>query len=344
MRRSGPRCPPASPPRLGTDFRLRHCAPGPREGRTLALTALARHGGSILSAKRWPCARIVDIGDASWPGSVRSTWRPIAGMAPTAHPHLAAGLARTRTRHLRRAGGLYAAGSWRGGWRVSTAVALPPSQTGQRHLLVYSPRRPSGQHCTQDPQYARHSLAWRDLRRAVPAIDVSATDVLVGWPPAFELARRLHPHRLIYDCLDLFPSFDDGLRGRLLASLEEELSRAAFAVVVTSRDLERRWSTRHPRVVRIPNGVDLSLFGPGAAPAAVPSRSPGSHALDWLHGTSDGGWTCLPTRARQARMSIALTDRSAERRRPRRRTSCCGRAAYASFRDCRDGRLAVPFR
>jgi UDP-galactopyranose mutase len=42
-------------------------------------------------------------------------------------------------------------------------------------------------------------------------------------------------------------------------------------VVVTSRDLERRWSARHPRVVRIPNGVDLDVFDPGARPAAVPA-------------------------------------------------------------------------
>jgi UDP-galactopyranose mutase len=101
-------------------------------------------------------------------------------------------------------------------------------------------------------------------------MDMSAPDVVVAWPPAFELARRLHPRRLIYDCLDLFPSFEDGLRRRLLTSLEEDLSRAAFAVVVTSRDLERRWSGRHPQVVRIPNGVELSLFGPGASPGALP--------------------------------------------------------------------------
>jgi hypothetical protein len=95
-------------------------------------------------------------------------------------------------------------------------------------------------------------------------------DVLVGWPPAFELARRLRVRRLIYDCLDLFPSFENGLRRRLLASLEDDVSRAALAVVVTSRALERRWSRRHTRVVRIPNGVELGVFGVGAAPVTVP--------------------------------------------------------------------------
>ena len=139
------------------------------------------------------------------------------------------------------------------------------------NVLVYSPPPtfPGNLHLRTLNRLV-HALAWRDLRRAIPTMDLSSVDVLVGWPPAFELARRLRPRRLIYDCLDLFPSFDDGLRRRLLTSLEEDLSRAAYAVVVTSRALERRWSRRHPRVVRIPNGVELGLFGPGAAPAAVP--------------------------------------------------------------------------
>ena len=115
-----------------------------------------------------------------------------------------------------------------------------------------------------------HSLAWRHLRRSVPGVTAGPVDVVVGWPPAFELARRMRPRRLIYDCLDLFPSFAGGMRGRLLAAMERDLSRAAFAVAVTSRDLERRWSTRHPRVVRIPNGVEIDLFGAAQASLETP--------------------------------------------------------------------------
>ncbi len=139
-------------------------------------------------------------------------------------------------------------------------------------LLVYSPPPsvPGNLHL-RSLNALVHALAWRELRRAVPVLERGAVDVLVGWPPAFELARRLRPRRLIYDCLDLFPAFADGLRHRLLASLEADLVRAASTVVVTSRDLERRWSGRHPRVVRIPNGVDLALFGCRPGPAAVPA-------------------------------------------------------------------------
>jgi len=114
-----------------------------------------------------------------------------------------------------------------------------------------------------------HRLAWRALRRRLPGLEPGRVDVVVGWPPALDLACWLRPRRLIYDCLDLFPAFQDGRRGRLLASIETELGAAAWGVVTTSRDLERRWQGRHHRVVRIPNGVEGARFlsGPEAPPA-----------------------------------------------------------------------------
>jgi glycosyltransferase involved in cell wall biosynthesis len=53
-------------------------------------------------------------------------------------------------------------------------------------------------------------------------------------------------------------------------ALEDDLAGAAWAVVVTSRSLERRWMDRHPRIVRIPNGVDLSTFGTAAVSPPLP--------------------------------------------------------------------------
>jgi hypothetical protein len=104
----------------------------------------------------------------------------------------------------------------------------------------------------------------------LPDLDAVEKDVLVGWPAALDLALHLRPRRLIYDCLDLFPSFFQGPRRWLIEALEDELGRAAWGVVVTSRLLERRWTRRHPRVVRIPNGVELAAFWPKAEPPPVP--------------------------------------------------------------------------
>ena len=137
-----------------------------------------------------------------------------------------------------------------------------------------------------------HAVAWRGLRRSVPGLD--GADVVVGWPPAHALARRLGPRRLIYDCLDLFPSFVGGRRRRLLTCSEAELSRAAWAVVVTSRDLERRWSGRHRRVVRIPNGVDLDVFVPGAPAPAIPPDVAGLPRPRLGYVGTVGRWLDLP--------------------------------------------------
>ncbi len=139
-------------------------------------------------------------------------------------------------------------------------------------LLVYSPPPtvPGNLHLRTLNSLV-HALALRTLRRAVPSTDFSSVDALVAWPPSFELARRLRPRRLIYDCLDLFPAFEAGFRGRLLRTLEDDLSRSASAVVVTSRDLERRWSRRHPRVVRIPNGVELGALRSGSGHGPHPA-------------------------------------------------------------------------
>jgi glycosyltransferase involved in cell wall biosynthesis len=186
--------------------------------------------------------------------------------------HLAAGLARTRPVVFVEPAAYSLPGILRrqlAGERTGPLLRRVRQVTD--NLLVYSPppTLPGSLHFRSINSLV-HSVAWRDLRAAVRTIDSSALDVLVSWPPAFELARHLRPQRLIYDCLDLFPAFEKGFRRQLLTRLENDLAQAASVVVVTSRDLERRWSGRHRRVVRIPNGVDLTAFGPGAGPMTIP--------------------------------------------------------------------------
>jgi glycosyltransferase involved in cell wall biosynthesis len=104
-----------------------------------------------------------------------------------------------------------------------------------------------------------HRRAWDQLRGLALPWD-APVDAVVGWPPAFDLVRWLRPRRLLYDCMDFFPGFLHGRRRRLIESLESELCRSATVVVTASRWLERRWTQRHPRVTRIPNGVELRRF------------------------------------------------------------------------------------
>lgn len=113
--------------------------------------------------------------------------------------------------------------------------------------------------------------AWKSLRPFVAADQDGGFDAIVGWPPSVELAARLAPHRLIYDCLDLFPAFFRGRRRRAIERFEEALEAAASAITVTSAVLEHRWRARHPRVVRIPNGVDAAHFAATPATSATPT-------------------------------------------------------------------------
>jgi glycosyltransferase involved in cell wall biosynthesis len=170
------------------------------------------------------------------------------------------------------------------------------------NLLVYSPppTLPGNLHL-RSLNSSVHHIAWRGMRRVLRDSDSGHMDVVVGWPPAFELARRLRPRRLIYDCLDLFAAFRGGLRGRLLASLEGDLARTAWGVVVTSRALERLWSTRHPRVERIPNGVDLAVFGPGASSPALPPDLAGLPRPRLGYIGTVGQWVDLPLLVHVAR-------------------------------------------
>lgn len=186
--------------------------------------------------------------------------------------HLASGLARSRPVVFVEPAAYTLPGLFRRRWAGQPSAPLLGRVTRVSDaLLVYSPPAtvPGNLHLPSLNALV-HALAWRGLRRRLPDLAGVGPDVVVGWPPAWELARRLRPRRLIYDCLDLFPSFATGRRRRLLAATEDALARAASAVVVTSRDLERRWSGRHRHVVRIPNGVDLDMFTPSATPPAVP--------------------------------------------------------------------------
>lgn len=195
---------------------------------------------------------------------------PAPWTGPRQRPHhLAAGLARTRpvvyveppTHSFGGALRRHLAG------RPGSPLGGQMRRVGER-LFVFSPlpSLPFGLHGRAINRFV-HRLAWLQLRgRAGALLTGGGVDVVVGWPPALELARALRPRRLIYDCMDLFPAFHAGRARALMVRLEAELAHRATAVVVSSRDLERRWSGRHGRVVRIPNGVDVARFAPAERP------------------------------------------------------------------------------
>jgi len=269
--------------------------------------------------------------------------------------HLAAGLARTRPVVFVEPAAYSLPGILRrrlNGERTGPLFGRVRQITDNLQVYTPPPTLPGSLHLRSINSLV-HSVAWRDLRQTVRAVDFASVDVLVSWPPAFDLARRLRPHRLIYDCLDLFPAFEEGRRRRLLTCLETDLARAASVVVVTSRDLERRWSGRHRRVVRIPNGVDFIVFGPRADPVTIPldiARLPRPR-LGFI-GTI-GPWVDLPLLRHLARQrpdcSIALigpVERRIARSSEPMNLHLLGERAYSSLPAYLAGMdvLLIPFR
>jgi len=186
--------------------------------------------------------------------------------------HIAAGLSRTRRVIFVEPAAYSLPGVLRRRWRGNHSV---PPRTGaftriSETLHVYSPS-PGLPGSLQIRWLNRlvHARARTGLEAATGRIAPGTVDVVLTWPPALDLAQRLRPRRLVFDCLDLFPAFVDGHRRRLLESLEAEIARCASVVTVTSRALERRWTPRHQGVRRIPNAVDLATFA--GARAAVPA-------------------------------------------------------------------------
>ena len=169
-------------------------------------------------------------------------------------------------------------------------------------LLVYAPA-PTLPWSLSSPSLNRavHHLAWRGLRAALRALGWPVVDVVVAWPPAFDLARLATPRRLVYDCLDLFPAFETGRRRRLLERFEDQLSHAAARIVVPSIALERRWRERHTRVLRIPNAVDWHLFRSDGDPHPVPAELDGLGRPRLGYVGTVGPWVDLPLLATVAR-------------------------------------------
>ncbi|HXJ79466.1 MAG TPA: glycosyltransferase [Candidatus Methylomirabilis sp.] len=237
---------------------------------------------------------------ADVPGDPQRT-RPTLYLAPhrwdgqrqRAH-HLAAGLARSRPVLFVEP----AAHSFPGTVRRRLAGEAPP-RPGLRRisdgLAVYAPVPTLPWSLSSRPlNRAVHYLTWRGLQATLDALRWPAVDVLVGWPPAFDLARLAAPRRLVYDCLDLFPAFETGRRRWLLERLETQLSRAASEVVVTSNALERRWRERHARVLRIPNAVEWDLFGRGGDSHTGPGDLDGLKRPRLGYVGTLGPWTDLP--------------------------------------------------
>jgi glycosyltransferase involved in cell wall biosynthesis len=111
------------------------------------------------------------------------------------------------------------------------------------------------------------------IRRVLGELGWNPT-ILWYYDPALAGLRHAWPGASVaYDCVDRHSAYTG--RGKLVRELEAGLVSCADSVVVTSRALVSDLAHIRGDIVRVPNGVDLSLFtNPVALPAGttLPSR------------------------------------------------------------------------
>jgi glycosyltransferase involved in cell wall biosynthesis len=110
-------------------------------------------------------------------------------------------------------------------------------------------------------------FSWQISRRIRPESDYT---LVVTTPSllALTMIRFRRPGRLVYSCMDNFPAFHRGEAAERMRRFEEEILSRCGTVVVSSRPLFERMSSRHPRVILSPNGAEVERF-------AAARREPG---------------------------------------------------------------------
>jgi glycosyltransferase involved in cell wall biosynthesis len=102
-------------------------------------------------------------------------------------------------------------------------------------------------------------FSWQISRR-IPAEPGYTLVVTTPSLLALTMIRLRRPGRLVYSCMDNFPAFHRGEAAERMRRFEEEMLPRCQTVVVPSRELFERMSSRHPRVVLSPNGAEIERF------------------------------------------------------------------------------------
>lgn len=88
--------------------------------------------------------------------------------------------------------------------------------------------------------------------------------VVVGKPSILALAvlDKIKPCHSVYDAMDDFPAFYEGLSRRAMVKHELRLVQSVSKVWVSSSTLKLRWSRTRENVILIPNALDGTLLPP----------------------------------------------------------------------------------
>ncbi|MBU9496647.1 glycosyl transferase [Burkholderia multivorans] len=90
------------------------------------------------------------------------------------------------------------------------------------------------------------------------------TLLAIGKPSALalELLRTTRPARTLYDRMDDFPSFYEGISRSAMERTERAIARKVDTVFVSSTGLRANWGSTRPDAVLVPNGLDPDVLPP----------------------------------------------------------------------------------
>ncbi len=108
-----------------------------------------------------------------------------------------------------------------------------------------------------------NSLLWRPLiRRITNFVIYESTFLVVGKPSilALVLLKRLQGCRSLYDAMDDFPAFFEGLSHHTLMRREREVAHRVDVIWASSSVLKDRWARLHKDVRLVHNALDLAAI------------------------------------------------------------------------------------
>ncbi len=114
---------------------------------------------------------------------------------------------------------------------------------------------------------------WQDVLKSVEEFLAQSNGyIVVGKPSvlALELLKRHPEYPSLYDAMDDFPAFYEGLSRAAFARREQQIVRDVDAVWASSTELKHSWSRHHPNVHLVLNGLDETMVRERLAPPRQP--------------------------------------------------------------------------
>ncbi|WP_313298980.1 glycosyl transferase [Diaphorobacter sp.] len=117
---------------------------------------------------------------------------------------------------------------------------------------------------------------WQSIFQSVEAFaHQQPTSLVIGKPSilALKLLKRLPRSPSLYDAMDDFPAFYEGLSRLAFARRERHIAHNVSAIWTSSTELKKRWNQQFDKVSLVLNGLDPSALPPCSALVRSPSTS-----------------------------------------------------------------------